>query len=110
MQWALKLRMFERKIRDQTISIGQISWSDDSQYLTYKKLEFHIHSLRWFIRDQIEFAQRQLVDLLLVEEDERDQIVPRLTLPTLKDDPTIRDADWSFLIDGRNVSLHGHKQ
>ncbi|KFY28547.1 hypothetical protein V491_00416 [Pseudogymnoascus sp. VKM F-3775] len=37
--WAQKLRVYGKKIRDSTTSLGYIVWSDDGQKLNYKRLE-----------------------------------------------------------------------
>jgi hypothetical protein len=34
--WAQKLRVYGKKIRDSTTSLGYIIWSDDGQKLNYK--------------------------------------------------------------------------
>lgn len=63
-------------------------------------------ALRWFMRDQVELAQKQLHDLLLLPPDRdaesRADAVPSLRLRELKDDPTINTPNWSFLLDKRN--------
>jgi hypothetical protein len=111
MHWALKLRAFGRKIRDQITSIGYIHWSDDGQRLSYKSLELDIQALRWFIRDQVELGQSQLEQLLLIQPDEaRDRVVPEINLRELRDDPTNKEAGWSFRKDERNNLLPGYQK
>jgi len=68
-------------------------------------------ALRCFVLAQVEVNQSQLHELLLVNpEENREDVVPALTLRALKDDPTISEPGWSFLQDTRNTALHGHDQ
>jgi hypothetical protein len=109
MNWALKLRAYGKKIQDTTTALGHIVWSGDGEELSYKGLELTITALRRFIVDQVEIAQSQLHELLLVNSEEsREDVVPALVLRALKDDPTINEPGWSFLNDARNTALHGH--
>lgn len=108
MNWILNLRAYGRKARDTTTSVGCINWSDDGGRLSYKSLEFSMNGLRWFLRDQVQEAQDQLHDLLLLPEadpDTRAKQVPHLCLASLKDDPTICSANYSFLQDERNQKI-----
>ncbi|KAF2179196.1 hypothetical protein K469DRAFT_717468, partial [Zopfia rhizophila CBS 207.26] len=67
-----------------------------------------MNGLRWFLRDQVDEAQAQLHDLLLLPEGDletRGLEVPSLRLTDLKDDPTVTTAGWSFLQDPRNACI-----
>jgi hypothetical protein len=111
MHWALKLRTFGRKIRDQITSLGYINWSDDGQRLSYKSLDLDMQALRWFMRDQVELGQCLLEQLLLIQPGEaRDRVVPEINLRELRDDPTIKEAGWSFLKDERNNPLPDYQK
>jgi hypothetical protein len=106
--WAQKLRTYGKKIRDSTTSLGFIIWSDDGQHLSYKDFELDMAQLKVFVSTQVELAQAQLQELLLIHPDEvRESVVPALSLHSLKDDPTISRNGWSFLQDPRNGQLHG---
>ena len=72
MNWIMNLRAYGGKARDTTTSVGCINWSDDGARLSYKSLEFSMNSLRWFLRDQVQEAQDQLHDLLLLPEADPD--------------------------------------
>src|SRR5450432_2096409 len=88
--WVQKLRTYGKKIRNTTTSLGCIVWSDDGQKLEYKKLEFTMVQLKLFVQQQVELAQDQLHQLLLLHSSEAwDNVVPALDLLTLKDDPSI---------------------
>jgi hypothetical protein len=54
--WAQKLRVYGKKIRDSTTCLGYIIWSDDSQKLDYKGLELSMSGLKQFVRQQVELA------------------------------------------------------
>jgi hypothetical protein len=112
--WILNLRAYGAKLRDNTTSSGFISWSDDGQKLSYKSLEFTMNSLKWFLHDQVEEACQILHDLLLLSKgdvDRRAEHLPQIHLSTLKDDPTIHQANYSFLQDPRNEkTLGGHER
>jgi hypothetical protein len=109
MNWALKLRAYGKKIQDTTTGLGHIIWSDDGEELKYKGLEMTMTTFRRFVSHQVEIAQSQLHELLLVNpEENREDVVPTLALRDLKDDPTVSEAGWSFLKDSRNVALQGY--
>jgi hypothetical protein len=111
MNWVLKLRAYGKKIQDTTTGLGHIIWSDDGEELSYKGLELTMTALRKFISHEVEIAQSQLHELLLVNpEENREDVVPALALRTLKDDPTVTKPGWSFLKDPRNTALHGHER
>jgi hypothetical protein len=113
MNWILNLRAYGAKARDNTTSTGFVNWSDDGQRLSYKTLELTMNGLRWFLRDQVQEAQDQLHDLLLLPEGDpysRSQNIPQLRLSSLKDDPTVCSATFSFLLDKRNDELLGGRE
>jgi hypothetical protein len=106
--WAQQLRTYGKKIRDSTTSLGFIIWSDDGQHLSYKDFELDMAQLKLFVSMQVELAQAQLQELLLIHADEaREDVVPSLSLHSLKDDPTISQNGWNFLQDPRNGQLQG---
>jgi hypothetical protein len=70
--WASRLRVYGKKIRDSTICLGYISWSDDGQSVTYKGVSgLTIDAFRKFVRDQVTTAQGQLEELFLPHPEER---------------------------------------
>jgi hypothetical protein len=111
--WILNLRAYGKKERDNTTTASHIVWSDDGEQLSYRTLDLTINGLRWFLRDQVELAQNQLHDLLLLPvggADMRQRYLPTLQLSALKDDPTVRDSRHSFLCEPRNQHILGDKQ
>ncbi|KFY56414.1 hypothetical protein V496_06705 [Pseudogymnoascus sp. VKM F-4515 (FW-2607)] len=107
--WAQKLRVYGKKIGDSTTCLGYIIWSDDGQKLNYKDLELSMSGLKKFVQQQVEFAQDQLQQLLLIHAEEaRADVVPMLRLQDLKDNPALNQLDQSFLTDPRNPSLKGY--
>jgi hypothetical protein len=74
-------------------------------------LELIISGLKKFVQQQVELAQDQLQQLLLIHADEaREDIVPLLRLQDLKDNPALNQLGHSFLTDLRNPSLQGHER
>jgi hypothetical protein len=73
-----------------------------------------MNSLKWFLHDQVEETCQILHDLLLLPKgdvDRRAEHLPQIHLSTLKDDPTIHQANYSFLQDPRNEQvLGGHER
>jgi hypothetical protein len=69
--WASRLRMYGKRIRDSSTCLGYISWSDDLQSVSYKDVrDLDIEAFRGFIRGQITKAQSLLEELLLIHPDE----------------------------------------
>jgi hypothetical protein len=100
--WITRLRAYGKKIQNSTTSMGYIYWSDDDQTLSYKELQLSMSGFRQFIAKQVELAQAELEGLFLLHEEEmREQVVPRLTLYELRDDPTNNQRGWNFLKDSR---------
>ncbi|KAL5344753.1 hypothetical protein ACLOAV_010150 [Pseudogymnoascus australis] len=107
--WAQKLRVYGKKIRDSTTSLGYMVWSEDRQKLTYRDLELSMSGLKQFARWQVEAAQEQLQQLLLIHAEEaREDVVPKLRLQDLKDNPALNQVGQSFLTDPRNPGLQGY--
>ncbi|KAJ0131697.1 hypothetical protein HZ326_25203 [Fusarium oxysporum f. sp. albedinis] len=67
--WSLKSHAYGKVIRDSTISLGYIVWSDNNEVLSYKKMRFSMTGLRDLVYIEVEAAQNQLADLLLVPPD-----------------------------------------
>src|SRR5436190_2328083 len=107
--WVQKLRVYGKKIRDSTTSLGYMVWSDDGQELEYRSLQFSMTGLKQFVRQQVSQAQDQLQQLLLIHAEEaREDVVPKLRLQDLKDNPALSRLGQSFLTDLRNPALQGH--
>lgn len=88
MNWIQKLRTYGKKIRDATTDLGFIVWSDDGERLSYLGLELGMAQLRRFMRKQLDLAQAQLEEILLLHPNEgREGVVPALCLADLKDNP-----------------------
>jgi hypothetical protein len=103
--WALRLRAYGKKIRNSTTSLGYIYWSEDNEKLFYKDIELSMVGLRDFVRIQVQLAQKELRELLLVHPDEQlEGTVPHLRLRNLKDNLAKADSGWNFLKDVRNES------
>jgi hypothetical protein len=69
--WASRLRMYGKRIRDSSTCLGYISWSDDLQSVSYKDVrDLDMEAFRGFIRGQITKAQSLLEELLLMHPDE----------------------------------------
>jgi hypothetical protein len=106
--WALQLRTFGKRIRDNTTSLGYVRWSEDAQVLYYCQIEMPINGFREFVREQVFKAQQLLEQLLLVGvDDERGVVVPPLSLSQLSDNPAITCPGWNFLQDPRNKKALG---
>lgn len=89
--------------------VSAIIWSEDGQKLNYKDLELSMSGLKKFVQQQVEFAQDQLQQLLLIHAEEaRADIVPMLRLQDLKDNPALNQLDQSLLTDPQNPSLKGY--
>jgi hypothetical protein len=113
MNWILNLRAYGAKIRDTSTALGHMYWSDDGEKLSYKTIELTMNNFRWFLRDQVQEVQEQLHALLLLpdcEPEMRASYIPHLRLASLKDDPSVGTAGWSFLQDQRNGGLLGDRQ
>ena len=64
-----------------------------------------------FVSQQVELAQSQLHELLLINQEEtREDVMPKMCLRSLQDDPTISTPGWNFIKDPRNTTLHNHER
>ncbi|KAH5618970.1 hypothetical protein HBI23_245980 [Parastagonospora nodorum] len=103
--WACRLRAYAKKVVSNTTSLGYITWSEDGSSVTYKDTGFSMDALRKFIAVQIDKAQQELEDLLLLHADEaRDDIVPPVYLYRLQDNHSNGQKGWNFLKDQRNAA------
>jgi hypothetical protein len=102
--WACRLRSYAKKVVSNTTSLGHIAWSEDGSSVTYKDTGFSMDALRNFIAVQVEKAQQELEDLLLLHPEEaRDDIVPPVHLYRLQDNHSNGQKGWNFLKDQRNA-------
>ena len=102
--WALRLRAYSKRIRNSTTSLGFIYWSEDRERLSYKDTAFSMQDLKILVAHQVRAAQRELEEILLpLPGQSRENHVPGLSLPRLKDDLICTDRGWSFLKDKRNA-------
>ncbi|KAM6513638.1 hypothetical protein FALCPG4_016021 [Fusarium falciforme] len=109
--WAQKLRAYGKAIKDTTTSIGHIHWSDDSETLSYRDTQFTMTQLRSLVATELEMVQNQLSELLLIHpDDDREMVVPPLSLRSLGDNPAESAPGWSFVCHIKNTILHGHEK
>ncbi|KNB16920.1 hypothetical protein FOXG_14929 [Fusarium oxysporum f. sp. lycopersici 4287] len=109
--WSLKLRAYGKTVKDNTTSLGHIMWSDDNEVLSYKKMHFSMTGLRDLVSAEVEAAQSQLAELLLVPPDtEREKVVPQFSLRSIIDDPSESAPGWNFTCHLQNEVLHGHRR
>ena len=102
--WAVSLRSFGKRIRDSITSLGYIQWSEDGHTVFYRNLELRISAFQAFVRAQVERTQTLLEDLFLLSNDEqRQEIVPKIALYRVRDNPAMIERGWTFLKDPRNV-------
>ncbi|KAJ4129463.1 hypothetical protein NW765_016336 [Fusarium oxysporum] len=110
--WAQKLGAYGKAIKDTTTSIGHIQWSDDDETLSYKDTQFTMTQLRSLVTTELEIAQAQLSDLFFIhpEDEDRELVVPSLSLRSLADNPAESAPGWSFICHPKNTALHGHER
>ncbi|KAJ4016148.1 hypothetical protein NW761_015046 [Fusarium oxysporum] len=109
--WSLKLRAYGKAVKDNTTSLGHIMWSDDNEVLSYKKMRFSMTGLRDLVSAEVEVAQNQLAELLLVPPDtEREKVVSQFSLRSIIDDPSESTPGWNFTCHPQNEVLHGHRR
>jgi hypothetical protein len=102
--WACRLRSYAKKVVSNTTSLGYIAWSEDGSSVTYKDTGFSMDALRKFIAAQVNKAQQELEDLLLLHPEEaRDDVVPPVYLYRLQDKHSNEQKGWNFLKDQRNA-------
>jgi hypothetical protein len=77
--WACRLRMYGKKVRGSTICNGYISWTDDSQWVSYKDISgIGMDKSKRLVASQVEQAQMELKQLLLLHPgDARDGVFLR---------------------------------
>jgi hypothetical protein len=74
-------------------------------------MRFSMTGLRDLVSAEVEAAQNQLADLLLVPPDtERKHIVPQVSLRSVVDDPSEGAPGWNFTCHHQNEVLHGHRR
>lgn len=104
--WSVSLRAFGKRIRDSTTSLGYVQCSEDSAIIFYCGIELSIASFRDFIVQMVQKGQDQLSTLFLLgANEERIEVVPRLALHRLRDNPAMTASGWSFLNDPRNKEV-----
>jgi hypothetical protein len=81
-------------------------WSEDGQTINYREIELQILVFKRFAIEQVHVTQQSLEALFLLDTDEtRAEVVPRIALDRLRDDPTNTTRGWSFLKDRRNAEI-----
>ena len=64
-------------------------WSEDGQTINYREIELQIPVFKRFAMEQVHATQQSLEALFLLDADEsRAEVIPRLALDRLRDDPT----------------------
>lgn len=102
--WAYKQRQIARRIASNTTGTGFIIWTEDSQRVAYHEISLTMGDLRDFIATQVNLAQRDLNELLMLHPDERRcEVIPLLRLYKLEDNHANNQGSWSFLKDLRNA-------
>jgi hypothetical protein len=103
--WACRLRMYGKKVRDSTTCLGYISWTDDSQYVSYKDINnFGMQHFKDFVRAQVSNAQTKLEGLLMLHPDEkREEMGIAFQMHRLADNAAESARGWNFLQDSRNI-------
>ena len=90
-------------VRDSTTSLEYTQWYEDAQTVCYRDLELSISVFRQFAYEQVRKAQQQPEELFLLGPDEdRANVVPRIALGRIRDNPTVTTHGWSFLKDKKN--------
>lgn len=104
--WAIRLRALGKKMMTSTTAQGFITWSEDRDVLNYKDLTLKMSDFRAFVTEQVQKAQSSLRRVLLLhEEEEFVQVMPRLPLGEVKDNPANVAPGWCFLYDQRNQHI-----
>ena len=104
--WASRLRVYGKKIRDSTTSLGYISWADDGTAVSYKDISrLRMDDFRRLVHHQVGKAQRLLEDLLLKHPEEtRDDIGVEFRMHRVFDNASENAKGWSFLRHERNLA------
>lgn len=102
MGWALRLRVYGKKIkvRQTPILPGHVDWSDDGSTLTYRGQPLSMVDFQHFVHDQK--LQSQLNCLLLQTMSSSPPIIPELNLYDIHDNHAHRARGCNFLQDERN--------
>lgn len=98
--WANRMRMYAKKIRDSTTSLGHIEWTNDGQSVSYKDVSnFRVQAMRTLVRTQVTQAQTQLEELLLLDPiaEHRQDLDIHIRMHQLVDRPAESSRGWSFL-------------
>lgn len=97
--WASRLRMYGKKVRDSTTCLGYIEWTDDGQYVTYKDIDiFGMEQFKDFVRAQVQEAQVQLEELILLHPNEkREDMGIAFRMHRLVDNAAENVHGWNFL-------------
>lgn len=104
--WAVLLRFFGKQIRDNTISLGYIQWSDDEQTVYCKDIELSIHGFRCFVTMQVRRVNNLLLNILMLGPDEaREDVIPVIYLHRLRNNPAVVENRWNSLQDDRNKTF-----
>ena len=111
--WILSLRMFGKAIRNTTTSVGQISWSDNSNRLSYREIRNLPMSVFCdVVKEQLKGAQKLFDHLLLLEPDEdRLQLDIHFDIRDLVDNVAENRPSYNFTMhpSNRNKSLPNRK-
>jgi hypothetical protein len=79
-------------------------WSEDEQTVKYREIELQIPVLKRFVMDQVYDVQQSLEALFLLGADEsRAEVILRIALDRIRDNPTNITRGWSFLKDQCNT-------
>jgi hypothetical protein len=103
--WACRLRMYAKKIRDSTTCLGYITWTDDGQKVLYKNVrDLSMVGFQTFVRTEVEKCQYALEELLLLHPQERREDL-NIAVSTYKlvDNPAENRNEWSFLQHNENL-------
>ena len=118
--WMLGLSAFGKKLAETRASNGDILWSNNYQYISYKQFEYMLSNFRGVIvtllkRHMIHFRgiivtllKRHMINFrvsLIPDSEKIEKIVPAIHLFTIyiiKDNLRNATMGWSFLLDERN--------
>jgi RecQ family ATP-dependent DNA helicase len=104
--WALRLRLYGRGIRDKTTAEGKIDWVDDT--VIYGEIELSMPVFREFIHKLCEEARMLLLNELLFLKGQEGEL-PVFNWSELRDNPAKDEPDWYFIRDTRNQLVDGRK-
>jgi hypothetical protein len=103
--WAYRLRIYAKKVRDSTTCLGYITWTDDSQRVSYKDVrDLSIVDFQKFVRLEVKKCQNALEELLLLHPQERrEDLGVAMSTYKLVDNPAENRNKWSFLQHHENI-------